>query len=145
MVQNRKNNCEKMPILTHFLALQTSRINPVPTIVNDEKSLETTQFQGFLYGRGRRIRTLGTRFWRPLLYQLSYTPISTFQRPVPRKCTKKCTKIVNILADSYCAVIWKIWYLQITFILYTLFDFCQCVFTINIAKNKKVPTTSSGY
>ena len=26
-------------------------------------------------GRGRRIRTLGTRFWRPLLYQLSYTPV----------------------------------------------------------------------
>ena len=26
-------------------------------------------------GRGRRIRTLGTWFWRPLLYQLSYTPI----------------------------------------------------------------------
>ena len=26
-------------------------------------------------GRGRRIRTLGTRFWRPLLYQLSYAPI----------------------------------------------------------------------
>ena len=25
-------------------------------------------------GRGRRNRTLGTRFWRPLLYQLSYTP-----------------------------------------------------------------------
>ena len=28
-----------------------------------------------IYGRGRRDRTLGTRFWRPLLYQLSYTPI----------------------------------------------------------------------
>ena len=28
------------------------------------------------FGRGRRIRTLDTRFWRPLLYQLSYTPIS---------------------------------------------------------------------
>ena len=28
-----------------------------------------------LNGRGRRIRTLGTRFWRPMLYQLSYTPI----------------------------------------------------------------------
>ncbi len=28
------------------------------------------------FGRGRRARTLGTRFWRPLLYQLSYTPIS---------------------------------------------------------------------
>ena len=27
------------------------------------------------FGRGRRARTLGTRFWRPLLYQLSYTPI----------------------------------------------------------------------
>ena len=26
-------------------------------------------------GRGRRTRTLGTWFWRPLLYQLSYTPI----------------------------------------------------------------------
>ena len=28
-------------------------------------------------GRGRRIRTLGTRFWRPMLYQLSYTPTYT--------------------------------------------------------------------
>ena len=27
------------------------------------------------HGRGRRIRTLGTRFWRPMLYQLSYTPV----------------------------------------------------------------------
>ena len=26
-------------------------------------------------GRGRKIRTLDTRFWRPLLYQLSYTPM----------------------------------------------------------------------
>ena len=25
-------------------------------------------------GRGSRIRTHGTWFWRPLLYQLSYTP-----------------------------------------------------------------------
>ena len=31
----------------------------------------------FSYGRGRRIRTLGTRFWRPMLYQLSYTPTWT--------------------------------------------------------------------
>ena len=29
----------------------------------------------FRFGRGRRTWTLGTRFWRPLLYQLSYTPI----------------------------------------------------------------------
>ena len=26
-------------------------------------------------GRGSKIRTHDTRFWRPLLYQLSYTPI----------------------------------------------------------------------
>ncbi len=31
--------------------------------------------RSFLFGRGRRARTLGTRFWRPLLYQLSYAPI----------------------------------------------------------------------
>ena len=35
---------------------------------------ERTVHAGFL-GRGRRDRTLGTRFWRPLLYLLSYTPI----------------------------------------------------------------------
>ena len=35
-----------------------------------------------LHGRGRRIRTLGTRFWRPLLYQLSYTPISLKELPL---------------------------------------------------------------
>ena len=34
------------------------------------------------HGRGRRIRTLGTRFWRPLLYQLSYTPM---MRPLSAK------------------------------------------------------------
>ena len=28
------------------------------------------------YGRGSKSRTHGTRFWRPLLYQLSYTPKS---------------------------------------------------------------------
>ena len=28
-----------------------------------------------IFGRGSRIRTHGTWFWRPLLYQLSYTPI----------------------------------------------------------------------
>ena len=26
-------------------------------------------------GRGRRIRTRDPRFWRPVLYQLSYTPV----------------------------------------------------------------------
>ena len=27
-----------------------------------------------MFGRGGGTRTPGTRFWRPLLYQLSYTP-----------------------------------------------------------------------
>ena len=34
----------------------------------------STPFESIKFGRGRRIRTLGTWFWRPLLYQLSYTP-----------------------------------------------------------------------
>ena len=29
----------------------------------------------FCFGRGTKARTLDTRFWRPLLYQLSYTPV----------------------------------------------------------------------
>lgn len=29
----------------------------------------------FVFGRGRRIRTLDLRFWRPLFYQLNYTPV----------------------------------------------------------------------
>ena len=28
-----------------------------------------------IFGRGTKTRTLDTRFWRPLLYQLSYTPL----------------------------------------------------------------------
>ena len=31
------------------------------------------------FGRGRRLRTLGLRFWRPPLYQLSYSPICTLK------------------------------------------------------------------
>ena len=34
-------------------------------------------FQAVHIGRGRRNRTLGTRIWSPLLYQLSYTPTVT--------------------------------------------------------------------
>ena len=33
---------------------------------------------GIYHGRGRRLRTLGLRFWRPPLYQLSYSPIFIF-------------------------------------------------------------------
>ena len=34
----------------------------------------------FFYGRGRKNRTLNTRFWRPLLYQLSYFRMATRTR-----------------------------------------------------------------
>ena len=37
--------------------------------------LSKTAVAVMISGRGRRNRTLGTRFWRPLLYQLSYTPM----------------------------------------------------------------------
>ena len=38
----------------------------------------TPRYELCKIGRGRRIRTLDTRFWRPLLYQLSYTPSLIF-------------------------------------------------------------------
>ena len=40
--------------------------------------MTVTVFGFIAFGRGRRDRTLGTRFWRPMLYQLSYTPILNF-------------------------------------------------------------------
>ena len=41
-------------------------------------------------GRGDRIRTRGPRFWRPMLYQLSYTPASA--RRWPLVCTSALGK-----------------------------------------------------
>ena len=35
----------------------------------------STAFADFKCGRGSKNRTHDTRFWRPLLYLLSYTPI----------------------------------------------------------------------
>ena len=33
---------------------------------------------GFFLGRGGRTRTRDPRFWRPVLYQLSYTPLHSY-------------------------------------------------------------------
>ena len=44
-----------------------------PEIASDINESEYSRINGF--GRGRRLRTLGLRFWRPPLYQLSYSPI----------------------------------------------------------------------
>ena len=73
----------KLPILFSFLfSLFTGKV----AAENGEKSEKRREKREkykkkkpltrlLLFGRGRRDRTLGTRFWRPLLYQLSYTPI----------------------------------------------------------------------
>ena len=42
--------------------------------IEREKAPEIAFRSQKMSGRGRRTWTLGTRFWRPLLYQLSYTP-----------------------------------------------------------------------
>ena len=44
-----------------------------PEIASDINESEYSRINGF--GRGRRLRTLGLRFWRPPLYQLSYSPV----------------------------------------------------------------------
>ena len=48
--------------------------------------LETKHFKT-ISGRGRRLRTLGLRFWRPPLYQLSYSPVLIFRRRRIRRRT----------------------------------------------------------
>ena len=40
------------------------------------KTKRTSSEEPVRHGRGSKFRTHGTRFWRPLLYQLSYTPNS---------------------------------------------------------------------
>ena len=54
-------------------------------------SILTTQ-----HGRGRRNRTLGTRFWRPLLYLLSYTPVQN-----ARRRTEESGKFHDFVPDNY--------------------------------------------
>ena len=68
-----------------FLRKSIHGFTPEIFTLKTQKKLVNTSFSRCAsillhkYGRGRRIRTLGTWFWRPLLYQLSYTPISRFE------------------------------------------------------------------
>ena len=62
MFQKRKNICEIDLHLCNFRRSKQHEIDPVPSLIHNEKSLETTQFQGFLYGRGRRIRPSAEAF-----------------------------------------------------------------------------------
>ena len=61
----------KLPIICIFIQIDTAKF-----VADKQKKPQTKRLRLREHsGRGRRIRTLGTRFWRPLLYQLSYTPI----------------------------------------------------------------------
>ena len=51
---------------------------------------------GIYHGRGRRLRTLGLRFWRPPLYQLSYSPIFKWWT-VSRSKHESCQRQVSLL------------------------------------------------
>ena len=53
------------------------------------------------FGRGTKARTLDTRFWRPLLYQLSYTPI-TFN--IISRFTRLVKGVYKKSANSLCVV-----------------------------------------
>ena len=56
---------------------------PVVRFASSNEETPTPQAASVFLGRGRATRTPGTRFWRPLLYQLSYTPIFTTNNSVP--------------------------------------------------------------
>ena len=47
----------------HFCASKCGKADRAPFSKAQRKSPETQRFQGFFGGRGRRARTLGTRFW----------------------------------------------------------------------------------
>ena len=65
----------KFPIICIFVQIDTAKF-----VEDKQKKSQTKRLRLRKHsGRGRRIRTLGTWFWRPLLYQLSYTPISRFE------------------------------------------------------------------
>ena len=44
-------------------------------LASEQRKKEAMTIVMTSFGRGRKARTLDTRFWRPLLYQLSYTPV----------------------------------------------------------------------
>ena len=56
-------------------ALEAKQTNPsAPRMRALNQKWQATKWQAE-NGRGARIRTVGLRFWRPTLYQLSYTPV----------------------------------------------------------------------
>ena len=68
--QENKHN----PSMWQFYTLKTSSKCLKNQIYCSIKNKRPTIKVGLVFGRGSKIRTHDTRFWRPMLYQLSYTP-----------------------------------------------------------------------
>ena len=51
------------------------RSHAISRLSNPCQYKKHADWRAFCIGRGRRIRTRDPRFWRPVLYQLSYTPM----------------------------------------------------------------------
>ena len=83
---DRSERCPKFLAFLETLAECKTYRGFAPASPNPAGSLSSTQSKRkstpygvlFLFGRGRRIRTRDPRFWRPVLYQLSYTPVCFF-------------------------------------------------------------------
>ena len=58
----------RVPLPTPWVAVSTN-------LLFSNKKYGHTEWCVHIFGRGRRIRTRDPRFWRPVLYQLSYTPV----------------------------------------------------------------------
>ena len=68
-----ETNCGQIAVRS-FDPYESSHFSSVKYARKCKNRLETKHFKT-ISGRGRRLRTLGLRFWRPPLYQLSYSPI----------------------------------------------------------------------
>ena len=55
-----------------------------------------------LNGRGGRARTYDNRFWRPVLYQLSYTPKEPRHRTCPAACSGRLKHIARLICKRRC-------------------------------------------
>ena len=65
---------EKRAVVKHEFQKMSKKFWKVRHSGKNTKT-KRTEYSLCACGRGSKSRTHGTRFWRPLLYQLSYTPI----------------------------------------------------------------------
>ena len=72
--------CLPLCAVRHTSFVKRTSLGEAHIICRRQTSLKKRTFvlvdkSAFFVGRGSRDRTHGTRFWRPLLYLLSYTPV----------------------------------------------------------------------